>query len=193
MATPGELFSDGILSCLDHEDSEKELDAASQQYESSNAPPTTTTDNSVRVRPLRDPPPPQPQRFLHALLHWKRVKRYKKRYSEDPANGAYTKTRTQQLHIRLLRHSTAIPRLLQRVYSELLCRLIRVASPTLHSLMSCAHVYYSLCEFPPIDSVVRGSGIYWKYIAHLDQWNCAISNHRDLSKRVFCSFLLSSS
>ena len=50
MATPGELFSDEILSCLDKEDSEKELDilmlTASQQYESSNVPPTTTTDNN---------------------------------------------------------------------------------------------------------------------------------------------------
>jgi hypothetical protein len=38
MATPGKLFSDEILSCLDQEDSEKELGilmlAASQQYES---------------------------------------------------------------------------------------------------------------------------------------------------------------
>ena len=42
--------------------------AASQQYEFSNAPPTTT----VRVRRLRDPPPPQPQLFLHASLHRKR-------------------------------------------------------------------------------------------------------------------------
>ena len=51
MAMPGELFSDEILSCLDHEDSEKELDilmlAASQQYESSNAPPTD--NNSARA------------------------------------------------------------------------------------------------------------------------------------------------
>ena len=58
MATPGELFSDEILSCLDQEDSEKELDllmlAASQQYKSVNAPPPTTTDNnSVRASTTR--------------------------------------------------------------------------------------------------------------------------------------------
>ena len=57
MATPGELFSDEILSCLDQEDSEKELDllmlAASQQYKSANAPPTTTDNNSVRASTTR--------------------------------------------------------------------------------------------------------------------------------------------
>ena len=60
MATPGELFSDEILSCLDQEDSENELDllmlAASQQYESWNAPPTATTDNSARASTTRPAP-----------------------------------------------------------------------------------------------------------------------------------------
>ena len=110
----GELFSDEILSCLDQEDSEKELNllmlAASQQYES-----TTTTDNNsahasqqystnpgtlrpqqqpttVRLRRLRDPPSPQPQRFLHASLHRKRVKRYKK---EDRIVSQPKQKRTQ--------------------------------------------------------------------------------------------------
>ena len=80
MAMPGELFSDEILSFLDQEDSEKELDilmlAVSKQYESLVRPQQQPT--TVRVHLLRDPPPPQPQRFLHASLHRKRVKRYKK-------------------------------------------------------------------------------------------------------------------
>ena len=53
MATPGELLSDEMLSYLDQEHSEKELDilmlAASQRYESLNALPTiTTTDNNEK-------------------------------------------------------------------------------------------------------------------------------------------------
>ena len=78
MATPGELFSDEILFCLDQEDSEKEpVLAASQQYESLNAPPTTTTENnSARASTTR--PAPHPQQFLHTSLHRKRVKRYEK-------------------------------------------------------------------------------------------------------------------